>query len=587
MTRPDDPRGWSRRRFLQMVGMAGGSAAVYETMTALGMINQPTAFAGPPRMRAGAGKGKTVLILGAGIGGLTAAYELMKAGYTVEILEAQGRAGGRSHTARRGSVVEEQSREHGRTEQVCAFDEGLYLNLGPGRLPYHHRRVLHYCRELGVPLEVYVMTTEANLFQTGEAFRGNALLRRRILNDTRGYISEMLAKAVDAKALDAHLDGDDRQKLLSLLQVFGDLGKNTEDPYGYGGSTRSGCVCPEPDDPYGCHASEGELGCDPCDPRSVPPTVCDPCEPSAPLPFKELLQAEFWKHRLYQPVELEWQPTLFQPVGGMDKIVDGFLRKVGHLIEYQSVVQQLTITDEGVAVEYTDHLTGDTCTKRADYCISNIPLPVLKKKVQANFSEDYRSAVDQGRFEPSCKVGWQADERFWENDCNQIYGGISYIDDLVTQVWYPSNDYFSAKGTLTGTYNYTERAERMGRMLPAERLRAARQGGAKLHPELLDERIVPESKGLSVAWQNVPHQEGAWAQWSADSVADRNAYARLLAPDRRFFMVGDQVSTLPGWQEGAMMSAEHVVEQIGGFRALDVPTIEAAPETRALVQGRF
>jgi monoamine oxidase len=36
----------------------------------------------------------------------------------------------------------------------------------------------------------------------------------------------------------------------------------------------------------------------------------------------------------------------------------------------------------------------------------------------------------------------------------------------------------------------------------------------------------------------------------------------LLAPDRRFFVTGDQVSQLPGWQEGAMMSAQHVVEQI-------------------------
>jgi monoamine oxidase len=49
--------------------------------------------------------------------------------------------------------------------------------------------------------------------------------------------------------------------------------------------------------------------------------------------------------------------------------------------------------------------------------------------------------------------------------------------------------------------------------------------------------------------------------------------------------VGDQVSTLPGWQEGAMMSAEHVVEQIGGIRPLTVPQIKRAPHTRRLVQG--
>jgi len=59
-----------------------------------------------------------------------------------------------------------------------------------------------------------------------------------------------------------------------------------------------------------------------------------------------------------------------------------------------------------------------------------------------------------------------------------------------------------------------------------------------------------------------------------------------LAPDRRFYVVGDQVSQLPGWQEGAMMSAQHVVEQIGGRRSKLVPLIKRAPNTRRLIQGR-
>ena len=96
---------------------------------------------------------------------------------------------------------------------------------------------------------------------------------------------------------------------------------------------------------------------------------------------------------------------------------------------------------------------------------------------------------------------------------------------------------------------------------------------------------VPDSKGISIAWQNVPYQNGGWANWNF--VGAETAYERLLAPDRDFYVVGDQVSTLPGWQEGAMMSAEHVVEQIAGKRPLTVPDIRRAPDTRRLVQGRF
>ena len=67
-------KGLTRRRFLERVGMAGGSVALYETMTALGLINLPEAWAGPPQLTPGSGAGKSVVILGAGIGGLTAAY---------------------------------------------------------------------------------------------------------------------------------------------------------------------------------------------------------------------------------------------------------------------------------------------------------------------------------------------------------------------------------------------------------------------------------------------------------------------------------------------------------------------------------
>src|ERR1700681_966401 len=101
----DSTGGWTRRRFLEVVGKAGGAAAGYETMTTLGMINVPEAWAGPPRLPK-ATRPTSVLVLGAGVGGLTAAYDLLHAGgYTVTVLEAQNRPGGRSLTARRGTRI--------------------------------------------------------------------------------------------------------------------------------------------------------------------------------------------------------------------------------------------------------------------------------------------------------------------------------------------------------------------------------------------------------------------------------------------------------------------------------------------------
>ena len=101
----DERIGFTRRGFLEMVGRIGGSAAVYESMVALGLINAPDAWAGPLELDCNQGKGKRVLILGAGVGGLATAMMLNRAGYRCEILEALDRPGGRNLTARRGSVI--------------------------------------------------------------------------------------------------------------------------------------------------------------------------------------------------------------------------------------------------------------------------------------------------------------------------------------------------------------------------------------------------------------------------------------------------------------------------------------------------
>jgi monoamine oxidase len=552
--------GWTRRRFLDLVGKAGGAAAVYETMTALGLINLPEAWAGPLDLPPGSGAGKKVLILGAGIGGLTLAYELGRAGYHCEILEAQARAGGRSLTARRGTEIHEESPEHGVTRQECQFDDGLYLNMGPGRLPYHHRRVLHYCEELRVPLEVYVMMTTANRFQTEKGFGGQPQLNRRIANDTQGYVAELLSKALRKGSLDHEIGEADRVKLLDLLEVYGDLGATKGcPPADYCGSTRSGCA--------------------------EPLTVYQDCTPVQKLELGALLSSEFWHHRFYQFLDFEWQPTLFQPVGGMDQIVEGFKRKIGNLIRYRSEVIDIQLEPAGVEITYRDLATGGKTTTRADFCASSIPLPVLSR-IPANFSPEFKGAVARGKFANTCKVGWQANRRFWEVD-DEIYGGISYTDDVITQMWYPSNDYFTRNGTLTGAYNYDDDAARLGRMALAERLVTARRGAVRLHPKFQDDALVPQRLGLSIAWQNVPFQRGGWVDWGTEQ-ADDDAYARLLSPDGRFHVVGDQVSTLPGWQEGAMMSAEHVLSQIAGVQPKLLRAAPAhAPSSRRLVQGRF
>lgn len=551
--------GFTRRRFLEAAGLTGGAAALLEAATALDMFGRPEAWAGPPPLRQGSGNGQTVVILGAGVGGLTACYELSKAGYQCVILEAQRRSGGRSLTVRNGDTVTERNSRGELVEQVCRFDEGLYLNMGPGRLPYHHRRALHYCRELGVALEPYIMHTTANLFQSDSAFASGPRTARQIGNDTRGRLSELLATALRNGDLDGELSPPERDALADLLRFFGNVDADGR----YRGSTRAGCA-------------------------PGTPSVYEDCLPLPPIPLSDLLSARFWQHMFYQPDDYEWQPTLFQPIGGMDKIVQGFLAKlptvtgrpIAEVIRYEHVVTEIRMRADGVEVTYRD-AAGASGGMKADYCVCNIPLPILNG-LDNNFSGDFRRAVAALEFGPAFKVGWQANQRFWEEKY-QIYGGISYINHPITQMWYPSNDYFTAKGTMTGAYAYDDQARMFGELEPAQRLRIAKQGGARLHAEFLDDAIVPTRLGMSIAWQNVPFQAGGWPEWT-DTPEQRVAYSRILSPEGgRFFIVGDQASKLPGWQEGAMESAQHVVEQIAGLRTTEIRPVEHTPITAIVV----
>ena len=183
------------------VGQAGGYSAAFTMMQSLGLLPITASAAATSRAPAGSGKGTSVVILGGGIAGLSSAYELGKLGYTCTLLEARERIGGRNWTVRNGTKVEFTT---GFT-QNCAFGEGLYQNVGPARLPSIHKTMLGYCRELGVPLEVEVNTSRSAYLQANHLDGGKTVQNRQVEYDTRGHVSELLAKCIQRGALDQEL----------------------------------------------------------------------------------------------------------------------------------------------------------------------------------------------------------------------------------------------------------------------------------------------------------------------------------------------------------------------------------------------
>lgn len=510
----------SRRGLIHLVGKAGGVAAAYHTMAAMGLLAVPEAYAGPPDLPPG--RGRRVVIIGAGIAGMVLAYELRQAGYAPLVLEARARPGGRNWSLRGGDVVQ----EVGGSQRV-AWDRAphLYFNPGPARIPYHHEGILSYCRALNVPLEVLCNDNRGALMHDAHAFEGRPQLNRRVVNDTRGYVAELAAKAVDKELMAQPVTPEDKERLRAFLRAFGALDKDLA----YHGSTRAGWA--------------------------VPPDATGDGVANAPLDLRQILASDFWRGPMQFGELSTMAATMLQPVGGMGRIGQAFGQSLRGLITYEAVVTRMRRTETGVRVTWRHATATATQAIEAPFVVVTVPFPALSD-IDADFAPATRAAMASLEYVPAGKVAFQAARRFWELD-NDIYGGISWTSRDSTQVWYPSAGLQQAKGILVGAYIWSDDlGNAFAAKSLAQRLRDTLVDVSYLHPDA--SRWLGE--GVSVAWKAIPYSKGGWAEWSREARATQ--FPLLLKGDGPYLFAGEHMSFITGWQEGAVRSAHQVLGDI-------------------------
>jgi monoamine oxidase len=504
----------TRRDFIERVAAFGGSAPA--AMTALDLL--APAGASPPLALEGSGNGTQIVILGAGVAGLCAAYELGKAGYACTVLEARARPGGRVWTVRGG----DRHIESDGSAQTAEFATGTYLNPGPARVPQHHV-TMDYYREFGITVEQF---GNVNLNAFYHSTKAPPEMQRIRMREAKfaiaGYTSELLAKAVAQSALDAPLTRDDKQKLLDFLASNGSLDKD----YAYVNDGSAG---------YTELPAAGD----------VAGTVADPFE------LLPLIRSGFGG--FFKPEnEINQQPTMFQPVGGIDALPHAFAARLHGRVRYNAAVTAIRKTANGVRIAYT--VDGNATAIEAKYCICTIPLPVLRT-IPADFSAPFAASMKRVAYMDSAKIGLEFKRRFWEED-DRIMSGISRTDQTITQIWYPSYGYFSRTGVLTAAYATAKAARTIGDLAPDERTALALREGAAIHPQYYDEF----ASAFSVAWQKTPHNMGAWVTWSDDT--RQNDYPLLNQPDGPIYLAGEHMSYINAWQAGALESARDVVRRL-------------------------
>lgn len=570
-----------------------------------------------------------------------------KTGMDVTILEAQNRTGGRCMSLRTGDTLTEDKddalfgSEPGET-QVVRFewpvgDAEPYLNAGPGRIPSAHKRLLNYLREFGVAVEVYVMNSMSNLVQMDKGtLRGKPRVYRQIDHNLRGWIAQLVHEnaALLLTATSLQLPPNEQKglaaKLKSLMISFGELDQD-------------GNYAPTQGNP-GFENAISRAGFDVL-PGVAAGEIAKAIKLEDLLKSEYWAQTRFyqpvdflWQQTIFQPVG---------GMDQVQRAFARQVATLGGTIQLNSPVTSIAwdAKTKEFVVQVAKIGSKDTIEYRADYCFSNIAMPFLekllskelqggedksgfalpfKKGLKAVYKAQARPRInDKGEYQDkflaaTTKVGWQGDRTLWQGklitarhnkddsklttlvapDAEEgvvpIFGGISWTSHEIVQIWYPSTAYHDRKGVLTGAYNFGQVAHEWGQMTVKDRLELARDGakkfGQRFGSGLHD--------GLAIAWQNMPYIKGGWAYWqavSSDGAVAAEHFnnlsqgtgihdARGDLSDPVFFVVGDQLSSLPGWQEGAIAAALNALTRMAR-PDLEIPRLEKLPDTRLLVEG--
>ncbi len=477
-----------------------------------------------------------VTILGAGVAGLVAAYELERLGHKVSVLEGSSRIGGRIYTYR--------------------FGEGPgapYAELGAQRIPLSHAYTLHYIGELGLAARLCPFHT---LFSTAAAYvatqRGYVRLADAlpVIEDefTRGVagrhykpetlrFAAWLVTVVDSiapPALRAGLRDALATRLLDLLEAR-DLR-----PYFVPSSLRVDLPLFFAEHPDVRAACGGALDA------------------------------------FLDDILTETSPDLVQLRGGLDQLVGRLAAKIRGPIQRGSEVVGLQVRDQDVLV--TVHRPGQIETMRCDHVVCTIPFSVLRNLRLGGFDHEKLTSLHCMTYCSATKIAFHCRTPFWEEQ--GITGGASFSGGALRQTYYPSSGNDPARSVLLASYAIGQDADHLGSLAPAVRHRLARREVARMPPELLRPGMVLGA--MSMAWgQHQWSAGGCSVRWSGTAM-QREQQRRLAArPQGRLLFAGEHCSSSPAWIDGAIASALDAVEQLVG--AAPARVVPVAPRADAQV----
>jgi monoamine oxidase len=485
-------RSFDRRMFLKTSVVSGAALAL-----------APRTFAHNFQV-APASKPQRVIVVGAGIAGLIAAFELMQSGHDVTVLEARMRPGGRVHTIR------------------DEFSDGLYAEAGAYDFSDAYTLLHHYIRLFNLPVEeggAAEKTVSANdvfylqgkrfvvapgtppdwpyQLSTEERRLGLQGLWDKYVVAAAGQIKDPLApdwpdsaaRELDAVTLNQFLrkrgasDG-----VISLLRMSF-LGEDFDDV--------------------------------------------------------SALQDMVWQKFL------ERGQTWTKLRGGNDQLPKALALKLGNRMRYGAAVRKVTQDKDRVRLSVSR--AGVMEQVEADRVILAIPFSVLRSvELDDSFSPQKRTAISKLRYVPITRVYLQSRTRFWAEQKLSGYAST----DLPTRTILEVTDSQPGTRAIIATETSGPHARIAGAMKPEERVRWGLENVSKVFPEMAENF----EGGTSIAWEAEPWSLGASAYFGPGEMT--TMFPHVATVEGRVHFAGEHTSTL-FVMEGAAQSGVRAAGEVG------------------------
>ncbi len=488
------------------------------------------------------GPRKKIAVIGAGIAGLVAGYELKNLDHRVQIFEASARYGGRIFTHR--------------------FSDGTYGELGAMRLPSNHASVMHYVEKFGLPLR-YFVNHNPNAFYNIAGHRTRIGDWKSLLAFFPGLrpeekIEPMALYENAMRQAMSRLSTEEKWEMfsntllsptlvtydnISLRQYLADI--LSEDALRYVGHATSMIQ----------HAG---------------------------VSFLETVIDFFGLFRVQQ----------FEIEGGMDRLTDSFASHLEGEIKLSCGIEKVELEKDGVRLYWSEN--SKMKSERFDSVICTAPAPAVamiefdpplpKSQFQAFQNVTYASAA---------KTIFRFRRRPWEFE-DGVYGGGSFTDQPAQQCWYPSdnarpidqsiaesftgNDYESTvsaplhwgprdtslsyePGILTAAYTWQDQARKYR---PFQRTDAERY--VLSHLKCFHQNVEEYAdEVVHLFWDDA--SSAGYGAFAFFAPGEHNLYQSAMCEPfpsgrARVFFAGEHLSIAHGWIQGAIQTSLHATRQL-------------------------